>query len=320
MKKDTRSNAVIVAVIVLLLAVVGLAGGTCATAFWISSEVGRALGPQIGSGSKVGILRIEGVITSGRAPAGGSSGTVYSEQMASLIDQADQNQSIKAIVLRIDSPGGSVVGSNEIYQALQKVKKPIVISMGEMAASGGYYVSCAADKIMANPATLTGSIGVIAQMPDISGLMDKLGLDVTVIKSGKFKDEGSPFRPMTPEEKRIWQDIIDEAYGQFVGIVAEGRSLPVEKVRELADGRVYTGQQAIDLGLADEEGNLPDAIKLAAEMGGIKGEPRTVELFTPPTFMQTLLASLPQSSISVNVPGLPNVSNRPVLQYLYVSP
>lgn len=192
--------------------------------------------------------------------------------------------------------------------------------MGEMAASGGYYISCAADKIVLNAATLTGSIGVIAEMPNVQGLMGKIGLDVTVIKSGRLKDEGSPFRPMTDEEKAVWQTIINEAYDQFVGIVAKGRNLPEARVREVADGRVYTGLQAIKLGLADKEGNLEDAVSLAGELGGIHGTPRTLELVTRPTFLESLLTSVSSSpKISLDLQGTIGTDlKRPSLQYIYL--
>jgi protease-4 len=213
-----------------------------------------------------------------------------------------------------------VVASDEIYQKMLEVEKPIVASMGELAASGGYYISAPADVIMANPATLTGSIGVIAQMTNVEELMEKVGVDVIVIKSGIYKDEGSPFREMTEEEKAIWQAIIDEAYDQFVAIVAEGRDLSEEKVREVADGRVYTGKQAMELGLVDELGNLPEAIDRAAEMGGIEGEPRLVEYHRPPTLLETFFGSLASFVQPFDLARLLDLEGRPSLQYLYVEP
>ena len=236
----------------------------CVGSFAASSRVASLFGAGR-HGAAVGIIRVDGVLLSGQGPR--SNGTVYSEPLVNIIEKAGSNRNVKAIVLRIDSPGGSVVASSEIYTALLKINKPIVVSMGEMAASGGYYISCAANKIVVNPATLTGSIGVIAEMPNFQGLMGKLGVEVDVIKSGKMKDEGSPFRPMTDEEKAVWQTIINEAYDQFVAIVAKGRNLPEAKVREIADGRVYTGLQAIKLGLADKEGNLDDAIEPGRRIG-----------------------------------------------------
>jgi protease IV len=305
---------VVVALILALFNVIACVGSYAA-----SSRVASFFsGP--GQGSAVGVIRVEGTIVAGQGPVAGSSGTVYSDQLVNIIEGASKNRTLKAIVLRVDSPGGSVVASNEIYNALLKVDKPIVVSMGEMAASGGYYISCAADKIVVNPATLTGSIGVIAEMPNVQGLMGKIGVDVAVVKSGRLKDEGSPFRPMTDEEKAVWQTIINEAYDQFVGIVAKGRNLSDAKVREIADGRVYTGLQAIKLGLADKEGNLNDAIDLAGQLGGINGTPRTIELVTRPSFLESLLTSAAGSSkISLDLQNTLGVDlTRPTLQYIYL--
>ncbi len=303
---------VLVALVFALFNVVACFGSYAAS----SRAVSFFGGPE--RGATVGIIRVEGAIAGGQGSL--SAGTVYSDPLIKVIEKADKNPEVKAIVLRVVSPGGGVVASNEIYNALLKVDKPIVVSMGEMAASGGYYISCAADKIVVNPATLTGSIGVIAEMPNIQGLMGKIGLDVTVIKSGKLKDEGSPFRPMTDEEKAVWQTIINEAFDQFVGIVAKGRNLPEAKVRELADGRVYTGLQAIKLGLADQEGNLDDAVSLAGNLAGIHGTPRTIELITRPTLLESLLTSVAGGpKITVDLPGAIGTDLKgPSLQYLYL--
>jgi protease-4 len=272
-------------------------------------------------GEAVAIVRVEGVLLSGPSPDSPfDSGGAYSGQIVEYLEQAQEDSSVKAIVLRVNSPGGSVVASDEIYQQMLKMKKPIVASMGELAASGGYYISAPADVIVANPATLTGSIGVIAQMTNLEELMEKVGVEVMVIKSGTHKDVGSPFREMTEEEKAIWQAIIDETYDQFVAIVAEGRGLSEEKVREIADGRVYTGRQALELGLADELGNLPEAIDRAAELGGIKGEPRLVEYRRPPTLFETFFSSLVSPLQPFDLARLLDLEGRPSLQYLYLEP
>ena len=189
-----------------------------------------------------------------------------------------------------------------------------------MAASGGYYVACAAGKVVANPVTLTGSIGVISTVPNIEELLDKIGIEMLVIKSGDMKDELSPYRHATEEEIAHWQAITDEAYEQFLGIVAEGRGLDLEKARELADGRVYTGQQALDLGLVDALGNLPDAIDLAAELGGIDGEPRVLEYERAPSLIDVLLSGLSPSPPSISIDELLGIERRFTVQYLYVSP
>lgn len=214
---------------------------------------------------KVAIVRIEGPIF--------DSGNVISE-----IKEYVKDQSIKAIIIRVDSPGGAVAPSQEIYEEIKKAvaKKKVVVSMGSVAASGGYYVSAPANKIVANPGTLTGSIGVIMEIPNIEGLMDKIGIKTEVIKTGRHKDMASIFRKLGKEEKDILQNILDDVHEQFIKAVSEAREMPIEKVRELADGRVFTGRQAIDAGLVDELGNLEDAINIAARLAGITGEPHVV--------------------------------------------
>lgn len=270
----------------------------------------------------VAIIRVEGVITSGRGPEWpfSDTGSAYSESIIERLHRAEGEGSVKAIVLRVNSPGGGVVASDEIYHALLEIEKPIVVSMSDTAASGGYYISCAADTIVANPTTLTGSIGVIATAPNLEELLDKIGIEMLVLKSGAMKDELSPYREPTEEEIQHWQAIVDEAYEQFVGIVAEGRELSLEEARELADGRVYTGQQAWELDLIDELGNLPEAIDLAAELGGIEGEPHIIEYERAPTLLEALLGTLIHPSPQVSLDDFMGIERRFTLQYLYVSP
>jgi len=270
----------------------------------------------------VAVVRIEGVIVSGKEPdwALTTSDSAYSESIVDRLERADADPAVKAIVLRVNSPGGGIVATDEIYTALKEIKKPVVASMGEMAASGGYYVSCAAGEILANPATLTGSIGVISTVPNFEELLDKIGIEMLVIKSGTMKDELSSYREPSEEEIAHWQGIIDEAYEQFLGIVIEGRALDPEEARELADGRVYTGQQALDLGLVDRLGNLPDAIALAAELGGIQGEPRVIEYERAPSLMEMLLSGLAPKPASLSIEELLGIERRFTVQYLYVSP
>jgi protease-4 len=270
----------------------------------------------------VAVVRIEGEIVSGKEPQFGltTSSNAYSESIIERLECADSDPAVKAIVLRVNSPGGGIVATDEIYTALKALQKPVVVSMGEMAASGGYYVSCAKGEILANPGTLTGSIGVISTVPNFEGLLDKIGIEMLVIKSGTMKDELSPYREPTEEEIAHWQTIINEAYEQFLGVVVEGRGLDPEKARELADGRVYTGRQALDLGLVDRLGNLPDAIKLAAQLGGIEGEPRIIEYERTPSLMEMLLSSLAPRPTSLSLDELLGVERRFTAQYLYVSP
>ena len=238
-------------------------------------------------GDSVAVLRLDGVIASS------GSGSVYvtgvsPSDVARALEQAAANRSIRAVVVRVNSPGGSVVASDEIYEAFLEFDKPIIISMDEMAASGGYYIACGADYVFAHPSTLTGSIGVISEFYNFEELLDEIGIDVFVISSGPTKDFGSPYREMTEEEREMWEAVIDEAYEGFVGIVAEARDLPLADVRGLADGRVYTGQQALDAGLVDQLGTLDDAIAKAAELGGIEGEPYVIELEQPLSFLDML--------------------------------
>lgn len=219
-------------------------------------------------GEKVGVIRIEGVITDSRETI---------EELRRFRD----NPSIKAVVLRIDSPGGGVVPSQEIHAELLKARKDgrlkVVASMGNLAASGGYYIAVATDKIVANPGTLTGSIGVIMELANVQGLLEKVGVQSVVIKSGRYKDLASPFRAMSAEDRALLQNVLDDVHDQFIRAVATGRALKVEQVRDLADGRIFTGRQARTAKLVDELGDLQDAIKLAARLVGIEGEPRVVE-------------------------------------------
>ena len=198
------------------------------------------------------------------------------EQWARRIEQLAETKGVKAIVLDINSPGGSVGAVQELYMRILRVKKekkiPFIALFGDVSASGGYYLGAACDKIVAHPGTLTGSIGVIFSVSNMEGLFNKVGFKMDPIKSGKHKDIGSPARPMTVEERKILQDLIDDAYGQFVQAVADGRHMTVEEVKPLADGRIYSGNQALALKLVDQLGDSIDATKLAAQMGGIKDE------------------------------------------------
>ncbi|OGW62878.1 MAG: hypothetical protein A2V83_08315 [Nitrospirae bacterium RBG_16_64_22] len=208
-----------------------------------------------------------------------------------IVDQIrrfDRDTSVKAIVIRLDTPGGGVAPSQEIYEAVRAVEKPVVVSMGSVAASGGYYIACAADKVLANPGTLTGSIGVIMEFANVEGLLSKIGVKSTVVKSGEHKDIGSATREMTAEERKILMQVIDDVHSQFIEAIVKGRKLPEADVRALADGRIFTGRQALDLKLVDGLATLQEAIKEAGEMGGIEGEPRVVEERKEVTFFNLL--------------------------------
>ncbi|HIC69763.1 MAG TPA: signal peptide peptidase SppA [Candidatus Latescibacteria bacterium] len=279
----------VLAIIGLIVALVVSASQLSDPTFSTPSEVSQVSGPT--SGEAVALIDITGPIVSGRADVFDAADMAASADIVPLIRTVAERSDIKALVLRVNSPGGSVVGSDEIYHALLGVEKPVVVVMKEVAASGAYYLSMTARHIIVNPNTLTGSIGVIGQFANARELMDKIGLEMTTIKSGESKDIGNPFREMTAKERAIFQRIIDETYDRFVDIVSSGRKMPTEQVRELADGRVYTGQQALDLGLVDALGYEEDAVEVAAELGQIEGEPRVILLKRGATLIETLLRS-----------------------------
>jgi protease-4 len=212
-------------------------------------------------GGNVGIVEISGVITD-------------SSETIRLIKHFREDETIKAIVLRVESPGGVVGPSQEIYREVRKTNpaKKVVASMGAVAASGGYYVAAAADGIIANPGTITGSIGVIMGYTNFEKLLQKIGLSPVVIKSGEYKDMGSPTREMTPQEEEALQYFVDQTHRQFVTAIAEGRDMDPDHVESLADGRIYTGEEALKNGLVDRLGNLEDAIEWAGRLGGIDGK------------------------------------------------
>lgn len=217
-------------------------------------------------GKRVGLIEIVGDIES-------------SENVVDQIEHMRLDSSVRAVVVRLDSPGGGVAASQEIYEAVRKLRdadKPVIASMGGVAASGAYYIACAADSIMSNPGTLTGSIGVIMSFPNTEELFRKVGVRFEVVKTGKFKDIGSLSRPMTPEEKELLQGVLSNVYEQFVSAIAEGRDLERRDILPYADGRIFSGDQALAYGFVDRLGDLNDAIQLAASMAGIKGRPVVV--------------------------------------------
>ncbi len=229
-------------------------------------------------GEKVAVLPITGLIADPEAPI---------EQFKKFA----RDDSVKAIVIRINSGGGGVGPSQEIFEEVRKLKgrKPVVASMGAIAASGGYYIACGARKIYANPGTITGSIGVVMPFVSAKDLAEKIGIKGMEVKSGRFKDTGSPLRDMRPDEKQLLQTVVDNVHMQFVRAVAEGRNLPVESVLAIADGRILSGEQAKSLKLVDALGNLEDAVADAGKMAGIKGEPAVV---TPPKKKLSLIELL----------------------------
>ena len=225
----------------------------------------------------VAVIPIYGVITQSDSSRVWERG---SQQIARKIKTMADKKEVKAILLDINSPGGSVGAVQDIYSAIMRAKretkKPFIARFGDVSASGGYYVASACDKIVAQPGTITGSIGVIFNTSNLEGLFKKIGVKSEVIKSGKFKDIGSMSREMTSEERKLLQAIIDDSYSQFVDAVAEGRKMTVEKVKLLADGRIFSGRQAVTEGLVDSLGDLPDALNLAGELSGLGRNPRII--------------------------------------------
>ncbi|NLG48817.1 MAG: signal peptide peptidase SppA, partial [Chloroflexi bacterium] len=271
------------------------------------------------AGNTVAILDLQGVIASG---SGLSGGTIYADTVVNDLEMAANNPAVAAIVLDINSPGGSVFASATIYEAVRACPKPVVAYMGEMAASGGYYIACGSDYILAHPATLTGSIGVIWQFTNAEKLLDMLGVQTQVVKSGQHKDQGGYHRPLTEQELEMYQEIVDEAYEDFLQVVADGRDLAPEQVRELADGRVFSGRQAVELSLADAEGDLDDAIAVAASMGNIEGTPSLLHIQHQPGLLDVFLSYFSSVQRPPEAALLEELLNadaaRP--QYLYVAP
>ncbi len=240
---------------------------------------------------KIGVLEIKGVIES-------------SEEVLKELKAFEEDSTIKAILLRIDSPGGSVGASQEIWKEVLRIreKKPVVASLGNVAASGAYYVACAASKVVANPGTLTGSIGVVMYFTDLEELMRKIGIKTHVIKSGSYKDTGSPFRGLTPQEKELLQGLLNEVHEQFVKAVSQSRNLPIEKAKEIADGRLLSGEEALRLKLVDELGSFEDALRVAKELGGIKGEPELVYPKRKVSLLKLLLEGFGKGSLEDLLP------------------
>jgi protease IV len=252
MRKSSTIIIIILAVVLYIIVAVTL----------VSLLTGSKTG--VTSFSKgIALIEVEGTI-------------VDSRQVVRQLKKYSKNPAIAAIVLRVDSPGGGVSASQEIYDEIKRTKskgKKIVVSMGALAASGGYYISTPADLIVANPGTITGSIGVIMEFPILSDLLKKLGVKFEVIKSQEHKDIGSPFREMSPKERALLKDVVNSVYEQFISVVVENRKIPEAKVRAIADGRILSGAQAKEFALVDTLGSMEDAIRIAAGMVGIKGEP-----------------------------------------------
>ena len=281
--------AVVLAALVVYLGVAGL------FLLGVSSMLGASGGGGGGLfGAKVAIVELEGLI-------------VDVDDLVRELKAHRENPVVRAVVLRINSPGGVVAPTQELHDALRRVRaagKPVVASLGAVAASGGYYAAVAADRIYANPGTLTGSIGVIMQLANVEALMKKVGVDYVVVKAGAFKDTPSFARAMTPEERRVLQALLDDVHGQFIGAVAAGRRLDRGQVAGFADGRVFSGMQARALHMVDALGGLEDAIEAAATLAGLPKPPKVIGPRRRISIMDLLRSQL-------GVPGLGAL--RPVL-------
>ena len=266
-----------------LIAIASLAIIAVAALVGIASPPATGAGIGLGARDSVFVIRLSGSIEEGGSPSLLGGGGIHPRFIRKRLRQARESSSIKAVVLWMNTGGGTVAASQEIAAIVKEFDKPVVVSMGDVTASGGYYIASQADVIVAHPTSLTGSIGVIWMIPDIEGLLEKIGVTLDAVTTGKHKDMFLPGR-LTPERREIIQEIADQAYGQFVGAVAEARGLPEPQVTELATGQLYTGEQALALGLVDVLGGLEEAIDQAEKLAGIE-DARVVE-FTPSFFEQ----------------------------------
>ena len=260
----------------------------------------------VGSGVKVAVVDLKGVIAS-------------SDEVVRQMKKYRNNSSVRAIVLHIDSPGGGVVASQEMYEEVRAVRdggKPVIVSMGSLAASGGYYVAVGGSYLVANRGTLTGSVGVISEFLQVKDALDKLGIGVKTIKAGKLKDAGSPMRAMNEDDQKYFQALMDDVHRQFIDVVARERKMDVEKVRELADGRVFTGEQALQLGLVDTLGTFEDAVRIAAVKVGIKGEPAIVRERKRQMWYESFFGDAGETLKDLKQ----ELIDRPVLSYRFAAP
>jgi len=256
MKKSDRIITVIVAAFLIILFIV-LYSGINAKKFQYSSDFSKG---------QIAVVKLRGVIVS-------------PDKIVNQLSKFSRRKDIKAIVLRIDSPGGGVAASQEIYEAVKRVRdsgKPIVASIASLGASGGYYVALGANRIMANPGSITGSIGVIVNFPLVVDFLDKIGVEFKTVKSGNYKDLGSPYREFTDKDSAKLKEVVDDLFNQFVDVVAEERHLDKNDLLKLADGRIFTGSQAVEYSLVDTLGTFEDAILLAGKMAGIEGRPKVI--------------------------------------------
>lgn len=304
---------------VVLLVALGAGGGVTGGASPVVYEEEYVSGEGT---DKVAVIPVQGAIASADSALGGAQPTVTPEGLADALGQAADDTSVQAVVLEVNSPGGGVTASDEMHQSIvdfkESTNKPVIVSMGDTAASGGYYISTAADRIVANETTLTGSLGVIFQLNNFEELADKYGYKQVVIKSGEFKDIGNAFRQITPEEREIFQSLVDESYAEFVDVISAGRDIPEDRVREIADGRIYSGQRAKELGLVDSFGGLDEASAKARQLSETD-QATVVRYVQPPTFADSLLSGLgPKPSEAERLAQEAGLTLEPKPYYLYL--
>lgn len=301
MTKSTKWFLGILAVLALFAV-----GFTLFVVSFISSPADKTETITVGSGDRIAVVDLRGEITS-------------SEEVIRQLKKYRGMSGVRAIVLHIDSPGGGVVASQEMYEEVRKTRdggKPVIVAMGSLAASGGYYVSCGATRLVANRGTLTGSIGVISEFLQVKDALEKLGISLKTIKAGKLKDAGSPTKTMTEDDRAYFQALMDGVHRQFMDVVARERKMSPEKVRELADGRVFTGEQAVELGLVDTLGTFEDALRIAAGIAGINGEPSIVKERRRQGWWDTMFGSAGETLRDIKQELL----DRPALSYRFAGP
>lgn len=294
------------------LAIIGLIAIVAAITFFVASCTDFSSTNIAYSGERIGLIHINGVITTEKnemnafMPTGGTD----SETVVQQLDEARKDNNIKAVVIRVNSPGGSAAASQEIFQAITRFKttgRKVIVSMGDVAASGGYYVSAPADIIYANAASLTGSIGVIMQIMNYEGLFEKIGLDDVTLKAGKYKDIGNPMRPMTDEEKAILQNILTEVHTQFKEAVMEGRGMTQDEVNKIATGEIWSGRQAKEKKLVDEVGSFKDALDRAAKEGGLDVEDYVVSPLGEGSIFDEIMKGFQMKfSPTIQIGGMPS--------------
>lgn len=325
-KRFLIGSAVAAGLVILTLGTIGLVlvvgpGGRDGE---VSSEAETYEAEYVsGEGSnRIAVIPVKGLISAADSGIAGAVPTTTPEGMRDALRQAGEDENVVAVILEINSPGGGVTASDRMYGEILEFKessgKPVLAAMGSTAASGGYYIATAADVILAQETTLTGSLGVILQLPNFTEAADKIGFKQNIIKSGEFKDMGSSFRDITPQEREIFRSIVDENYDAFVEVIVEGRGIPANEVRRIADGRIYSGKQARELDLVDDLGDLEEATRNARERAGIE-EATVVRYVQTPGFADLLRARLaPQEPEAVQIMKAAGISLEAEPQYLYL--